>query len=83
MLCEQLSDMNGFEVCKQIKTIEGSVTKITIVIGGGFNLNASGSREARADDCAIKTPVNKYLMKVIRSYHISAPDNSEHTKIPS
>ena len=33
MLCEQLSDMNGFEVCKQIKTIEGSVTKITIVIG--------------------------------------------------
>ena len=83
MLCEQLSDMNGFEVCKQIKAIKGSVSKIIMVTGDGFNLNVSQAREAGADDYAVKTPGNKYLMQAIRSYLMSAPDNSEHTKIPS
>ena len=41
------------------------------------------SREAGADDYIVKTPDNKYLMQAIRSYLISAPDNFEHTKIPS
>jgi len=65
MLCEQLSDMNGFEVCKQIKAIEGSVAKIIMVTGDGFNLNASRAREAGADDYVVKTPDNKYLMQAI------------------
>jgi len=83
MLCEQLSDMNGFEACKQIKAVEGSVAKIIMVTGDGFNLDASQAREAGADDYVMKTPDHKYLMQAIRSYLISAPDNSEHTKIPS
>jgi len=65
MLCEQLSDMNGFEVCKQIKAIEGFVAKIIMVTGDGFNLNASQAREAGADDYVVKTLDNKYLMQTI------------------
>jgi len=65
MLCEQLSDMNGFEVCKQIKDIDGFVTKIIMVTGNGFHLNASGASEAGADDYVVKTPDNKYLMQAI------------------
>jgi len=65
MLCEQLSDMNGFEVCKQIKANEGSVAKIIMGTGDGFNLNASRAREVGADDYVVKTPDNKYLMQAI------------------
>jgi len=65
MLCEQLSDMNGFEVCKQIKAMEGFITKIIMVTRDGFNLNVSQAREAGADDYIVKTPDNKYLMQAI------------------
>jgi len=36
-----------------------------MVIGNGFNLNASQAREAGADDYVVKTPDNKYLMQAI------------------
>jgi len=65
MLCEQLSDMNGFEVCKKIKAIEGSVAKMIMVTRDGFNLHASQAREAGTDNYVIKTPDNKYLMQAI------------------
>ena len=65
MLCEQISDMNGFEVCKKIKAIEGFVTKIIMITGDVFNLKASQARESGADDYVVKTPDNKYLTQVI------------------
>ena len=57
--------MGGFEVCKQIKAIEGFVTKIIMITGNGFNLNVSKAREAGTDNYAVKSPVNQYLMQAI------------------
>jgi len=41
MLCEQLSDLNGFEVCKKIKAMERSASKMIMVTRDGFDLHAS------------------------------------------
>jgi len=57
--------MNGFEVCKQIKAIEGFVTKIIMITGNGFNLNASQARESGADGYVVKASDNKYLIQGI------------------
>lgn len=65
VLCEQISDMCSFEICKQIKAIEGTVAKIIIITGDNCNLRAFEAREAGADDYIVKTPDLEYLTQAV------------------
>ena len=65
VLCEQLSDMCSFDVCKQIKAIERTVAKIIMITGDSCNLSASEAREAGADDYIVKTSDLEHLIQAV------------------
>jgi len=61
-----LPDIDGFEVCRQIKANEASSGTKTIVTTGSINaVDAGKAREAGADDYAVKTADYGALVKLV------------------
>jgi len=62
----KLPDMEGFEVCRQIKKIEGLITKIIVYTGYIDAVNVTKARLAGADDYEVKTEDFGKLLSAIK-----------------
>jgi len=58
-----LSDTDGFKVCKQIKGVPNSKTKVIIITGKVEAIDASKAREHGADDYVVKTTDYAHLVQ--------------------
>lgn len=61
----RLPDMDGFEVCRQVKKIKGLPAKIIIYTGLIDAVDAGRARKAGADDYVVKTLDFSQLFEVI------------------
>ncbi len=62
----KLPDMEGFEVCRQIKNIEGLITKVIIYTGYIDAVNITKARLAGADDYEVKTEDLGKLLSAVK-----------------
>ncbi len=62
----KLPDMEGFEVCRQIKKIEGLTTKVIIYTGYIDAVDVAKARLAGADDYEVKTEGFGKLLSAIK-----------------
>lgn len=61
-----LPGIDGFEVCRQIREIQGSTTpKIIIITGSVDAVDAVKARKAGADDYCVKTNNFSHLIKAV------------------
>ena len=60
-----LPDMNGFDVCKQMKELSKSV-KIIVYTGKVDAVDAAKARKAGADDFVVKTQDLSYVIESVR-----------------
>ena len=59
--------VNGHQICRQIKEIEGLKTKIIVYTGKVDAVDAGQAREAGADDYVVKTSDLAYLLEAIEN----------------
>lgn len=61
-----LPDMNGFDICKQMKTVDKNV-KIIVYTGKVDAVDAAKARQAGADDFVVKTQDLSYVIDSVRN----------------
>lgn len=66
LLDTKLPDMEGFEVCRQIKKSEGLATKVIIYTGYIDAVNVTKARLAGADDYEVKTQDLGKLLSAVK-----------------
>jgi DNA-binding response OmpR family regulator len=62
-----LPGMDGFEVCRQVKGIEGAGTSVIVVTGHIDAVDAGRARECGADDYCVKTADCSLLLEAIKN----------------
>ena len=63
-----LPGMNGFEVCRKIREIEGLDTKIIIMTGLIDAVDAEKARKSGADDYVVKTSDSALVVEAVRIF---------------
>ena len=66
LLDTNLPGMDGFETCRQIKTIKGLKAKVIIVTGLVDAVDASKARRMGADDYCVKTSDYAQLLQSVQ-----------------
>ena len=63
-----LTDMEGFEVWKKIKSIKGLEIKVILLINKGDVVNNLRAKMSGIDDCVVKTEGYEDLIRIIKDY---------------
>lgn len=67
LLNAALTDMEGFEVCKKIKSIKGLEIKVILLINKGDVINNLRAKMSGIDDCAVKADGYEDLIRIIKN----------------
>ncbi len=66
VLDTRLPDIDGNEVCRQIKKIKGLITKVIVYTGYVDTVDAAKARAAGANDYVVKTSDFSYLIEAVK-----------------
>jgi len=69
LLNAALTDMEGFEVCKQIKSINGLEVKVLLLINKGDIVNNLRAKMSGIDDRVVKAEGYEDLIQIIKNYN--------------
>ena len=67
LLNAALTDMEGFEVCKKIKSIKGLEIKVILLINKGDVVNNLRAKMSGIDDYAVKAEGYEDLIRIIKT----------------
>jgi len=67
LLNAALTDMEGFEVCKKIKSIKGLEIKVILLINKGDVVNNLRAKMSGIDDYAVKAEDYEDLIRIIKN----------------
>jgi len=67
LLNAALTDMEGFEVCKKIKSIKGLEIKVILLINKGDVINNLRAKVSGIDDYAVKAEGYEDLIRIIKN----------------
>jgi len=69
LLNAAFTDMEGFEVCKRIKSIKGLEVKVILLINKGDVVNNLRAKVSGIDDCVVKAEGYEDLIRIIKNYN--------------
>lgn len=76
----KLPDMDGIEVCRQIKNIEGLTTKVIVYTGYIDAIDVTKAKLAGADDYEVKTEDFAKLLSAIKKLILSVCEREREGK---